>query len=427
VGVPVVVTKTCPWEEVETERCGFWVRHDAEAIASGLAALLNHPARAREMGERGRVLVQTRYSWDSIGKAMAERYRAAASIRHYAVLTPGLKGTDGVSALSRLVVRTVRPARVLVLNDGISSTWERKLRFLVVLLRLAAWGRRYTDVLCLHVHLSPAARLLAGRGGRLTVFLHGIEAWKALSRFERWALAAAEMLMANSEHTARRFRQANPRLAARRVHVCHLGVRQALEISTRDKPALAALFALIVGRMAKEERYKGHDLLIEIWPRVVSEVPGAQLVIAGDGDDRVRLEAKAASLDSSVRFFGRVSDETLAVLYQQCSFFVMPSRNEGFGLVFLEAMRAGKACIGAVGAAAEIIEDEVTGLLVDPDDPEQVLTAVLRLFREPETRGRMGQAGVTRLAAQFTEEHFRRRFLALLEEGAGDCDNGIGP
>jgi phosphatidylinositol alpha-1,6-mannosyltransferase len=167
--------------------------------------------------------------------------------------------------------------------------------------------------------------------------------------------------------------------------------------------------------MASEERYKGHDLLIDLWSRVSAEVPGARLVIAGDGDDRARLEAKAAPLGNIVNFLGRVPDETLVTLYRQCVFFVMPSRDEGFGLVFLEAMRAGKACIGAVGAAAEIIEDGVTGLVVDPGDPEEVFKAVVRLFREPDTRECMGQAGASRVAAQFTEAHFRRRFLGLLE------------
>jgi phosphatidylinositol alpha-1,6-mannosyltransferase len=414
-GVPVVVTQTCPWGEVETERCGFWVPQNAEAIASALVELLGDPAGAREMGERGRALVRTRYSWDSIGQAMAEQYRVAVSRRRYVVLTPGLEGADGVAALSRLVVRTVRPARVLVLNDGVRRPWGRKLRFVAMAFRLAVRRNRYTDVLCLHLHLGPVARLLAARQSRLTIFLLGIEAWKPLSRLQRMALARSHLILSISEHTARRFVQANPDFTARRVHVCHPAVREEVAGATRDGPISTALFALIVARMAAEERYKGHDLLIDLWPRVSAEVPGARLVIAGDGDDRARLEAKAASLGGLVNFLGRASDETLATLYRQCTFFVMPSRDEGFGLVFLEAMRAGKACIGAVGAAAEIIEDGVTGLVVDPGDPEQVLKAVVRLFREPETRERMGQAGAARLTAQFTEAHFRRRFLGLLE------------
>ena len=119
-------------------------------------------------------------------------------------------------------------------------------------------------------------------------------------------------------------------------------------------------------------------------------------------------------LCKGVSFLGHVSDIALEALYRDCAFFVMPSRNEGFGLVFLEAMRARKACIGGVGAAAEVIEDGITGFVIDPGEPEQVLQAVLRLFREPETRERMGQAGALRMARHFTEEHFRCRFRAIL-------------
>ena len=71
----------------------------------------------------------------------------------------------------------------------------------------------------------------------------------------------------------------------------------------------------------------------------------------------------------------------------------MPSRLEGFGLVFLEAMRAGKACIGAPGAAAEIIQDGVTGLIVDPLSDDDLVGAIVRLFDEPAVRDAFGQGG----------------------------------
>jgi phosphatidyl-myo-inositol dimannoside synthase len=298
----------------------------------------------------------------------------------------------------------------------------RKPRFVGSAL-LAVLGRgRPPEVLCLHLHMSPLAWMVAGSRSRLTAFLWGIEAWRPLERMERWALSRADILIAISEHTARRFCEANPAFASRPIRICHLGVASRPEtvapLAQADERPWSGPFALIVGRMAADERYKGHDLLIDIWPRIAAEVPEARLVVAGDGDDRARLERKAAVLSWGVSFLGHVSDIALEALYRDCAFFVMPSRNEGFGLVFVEAMRAGKACIGGVGAAAEVIEDGVTGFVVDPDEPEQVLQAVLRLFREPETRERMGQAGALRMVRHFTEEHFRCRFRAILGFGA---------
>ena len=81
-------------------------------------------------------------------------------------------------------------------------------------------------MVCLHVHLAPVARMVATPPGRLTIFLLGIEAWKPLSWLQRRALAAAGHIVAISEHTARRFRESNPALAARWIHVCHPAMRE---------------------------------------------------------------------------------------------------------------------------------------------------------------------------------------------------------
>jgi glycosyltransferase involved in cell wall biosynthesis len=94
----------------------------------------------------------------------------------------------------------------------------------------------------------------------------------------------------------------------------------------------------------------------------------------------------------------------------------MPSTEEGFGLVFLEAMRAGRACVGATGSASELIEDGTSGYLVDPADPESVLKSLLRLFQDPALARRMGEAGRARWQRDFTPQAFSARFLALLGE-----------
>lgn len=74
VGVPVVVTRTCPWEEVEARGCGFWVGQDADSVAEGIQRILKDEARARRMSESARALVAERYRWPAIGREMARRY-----------------------------------------------------------------------------------------------------------------------------------------------------------------------------------------------------------------------------------------------------------------------------------------------------------------------------------------------------------------
>jgi phosphatidylinositol alpha-1,6-mannosyltransferase len=304
---------------------------------------------------------------------------------------------------------------VLSLHDAVGdaplrrSAGGSRLRFLVETAALAPRCDRGTIVVCVHVHLAPAARALAWRGAHLTHVLCGIEAWVALRPAETWALSRGR-LVAISAHTARGFRAANPAFADAAIEVCHPGLRAAAPVCD-DAPAADA--ALIVGRMSAREAYKGHDELLHIWPRVLARRPTAQLWIVGDGDDRPRLERLAASLgiEAAVTFTGRVSDAELERRYRGCRFFVMPSRQEGFGLVFLEAMRAGKACIGAPGAAQEIVRDGVTGLIVDAARADDLTEAIVKLFDDPLLCEAMGRAGEARFRAEFTDRRFAARFV----------------
>lgn len=75
--VPVVVTQTCPWPQIEREDCGRWVQHDADSIAQGILGLIADPARARAMGEKGRRFVIENYAWDSVAGGMVAAYEQA--------------------------------------------------------------------------------------------------------------------------------------------------------------------------------------------------------------------------------------------------------------------------------------------------------------------------------------------------------------
>jgi phosphatidylinositol alpha-1,6-mannosyltransferase len=349
--------------------------------------------------------------------------------REVLVLTPAMDGADGISEVSRQVVAALgeldpavavevwalaggRPAgRSLGRAEFCSAGGSRT--------RLSAWAiaraRLASDdllVVVLHVHLAPLALALGLRGARLAFFFHGIEVWHQLRARERRALNRADVLMANSHWTVARFKEANPDYRGADIRVCHLGVPPA---SVADPPATED-YALIVGRLAADERYKGHDALIDVWPQVLQSIPAAGLMIVGDGDDRPRLEARVASLGlaSAVHFAGRVSNAALEGFYRAADFFVMPSAGEGFGLAYLEAMRAGKACVAGPGAAAEIVEDGVTGLIVNPARREALAAAIIRLFQEPETRAAMGRAGAARVRAEFETRHFADRVLGEL-------------
>jgi len=341
------------------------------------------------------------------------------------LLTPNVLGKDGVSALSREMGRALpSPALILSLHDpstaagqspvGIEVRGARgsRARFLLEAVRAARQSAAEVAVACSHLHLAPIAKgvtLLAGRGTRPTIVLCGIEAWVPLRPLERWALQSSDRA-AISQHTIDRFKAANPDLRSLDVAVCHPGLAASTPARAYD-----SMMALIVARMSASERYKGHDALLEIWPDVLKRHAGAVLAVAGDGDDRPRLERKARDLgvEHAVTFAGRIGDDALAGLYARCRFFVMPSRDEGFGLVFLEAMRAGKPCIGGAGAASEIVAHGVTGLVVESGNRSELLAAVLRLYEEPETCARFGIAGRERFLSEFTDRQFQARLARV--------------
>ena len=339
------------------------------------------------------------------------------------VLTPNLRGRDGISRLARLVTGTFDEVTVLALHEpasqhtfgraAVHGAGGRSLRFVAAALWCAASADRHTLVIVTHLHLAPAALAFAARGAAVTTILCGVEAWRPLSRLQRAALDRSARLIAISRFTRDGFVKANPYFAGRAVDVCHLGVETLPEPDhgPADPPS-----ALIVGRMAGDERYKGHDPLLEIWRDVAAAVPGAILRIVGDGDDRPRLEQKAASLGlgGQVMFLGRLDEEALQREYERCTAFVMPSRDEGFGFVFVEAMRAGRACVGSRGAADEIVVDGDTGLLVEPGSRAQLLQGVVRMLRDRAAAEAMGARGRIRFLQQFTDDRFRDRFRALL-------------
>lgn len=340
----------------------------------------------------------------------------------------------GVAAVARLLWQVCQDrwrddARLVTLLDdsqrieSLSSTKAMRLRFGA---RLARAQVRGDSGLLLYSHLSLAQvqGFIPGSMRRpYAVFLHGIEAWRPLSRAQRSALEGASLLIANSNYTAKRVAAAHPWIGP--IAPCPLSlcppstsdVRSGGSTPLGRFPALGPHAVLVVARMAAAERYKGHDELLEAWPTVRSQVPDAQLVFAGGGDDVSRLSAKAERLQisDSVIFTGFVGAETLETLYRHAALFAMPSRNEGFGLVYLEAMSHALPCVGSIrDAASEIIEDGVSGALVRQSDVDGLAALISRLLADEPLRRRMGLEGRRRLENRFTYARFSDRLASLL-------------
>ncbi len=347
------------------------------------------------------------------------------------LLTPMFNGRDGISLVSRVAASvlvahglTVKvyslcrepytevPAGITLWNAENSSC-----KFVATVASAALRSVSTDDrVLAMHVHLAGTALPLTWRGAKLSIFLHGIEVWRPLRMREQLALKGAFSVLANSAWTVQRFCEINPNFRELPVDVCPLGIAP-LDEPTVGPRLHSGRFALIVGRLVGESRYKGHDDLLELWPKIIDRFPDFNLVIAGDGPYRSHLQDKALALglQNAVHFAGSVSDVELRLLYRDCDFFVMPSMGEGFGLVYLEAMRARKACIGAPGAAASVIEDGRTGIIADPRCKDDLLNALFDLISQPQRTVQMGNAGYERFLDNFTADRFGRTLLSGMQ------------
>jgi phosphatidylinositol alpha-1,6-mannosyltransferase len=176
---------------------------------------------------------------------------------------------------------------------------------------------------------------------------------------------------------------------------------------------------LTVGRWLATERYKGMDTLITALPRLLTQRPEVQLVLAGAGDDRAWLEdlAEQTGVNRHVHFLTGLSYSELAACYSACEIFALPSKGEGFGLVYLEAMAWGKPVIGgAHGGAPELIEDGVTGYLVPHGDPLQLATSIEALLADPALAKEMGARGRHRAEHEFRFNSFAKSLKKILRD-----------
>lgn len=268
-------------------------------------------------------------------------------------------------------------------------------------------------VLFWHLDLLKLAPLLPATRRRV-VYLHGVEAWRRRGRITRTYLRDCTIL-ANSAYTLERARVFNRELQSRHARIVQLGIGE--PVGARDAPA-ATPAALMIGRMDSGERYKGHHEVISAWPAIRHQIPDAQLWIVGDGDLRGELEAHAAAsgLGDAVRFFGRISEGEKGRLIRAARCIAMPSRGEGFGLVYLEAMRAGRPCLAGTDAAREVVNPPEAGLMVDPSDMGAITAAMIRLLRQGSDWERMSMAAQQRYETHFTARHFQNRLIAALRE-----------
>lgn len=320
----------------------------------------------------------------------------------------------------RLDVTTVRRDFVQIELPPALRRGKATARMAWTLTILGAIARTRADAVLLgHLNLAPFAAVSRALhpGTRIVIWAYGSEAWTRPGILTRAGLRFVDEVWSISKHTAHLFSAASG-FPGHRIVVVPLALQPELAAalagdSPPSGPSSAHPEVLTVSRLWRGDA-KGVEHLILAMRRTPSAV---RLTIVGDGDDRARLEAIAvdAGLASRVTFTGRLDDAHLIELYRRCSMFVLPSDREGFGLVFLEAMAAGKPVIGARSAAVpELVRDGESGLLVPYGDPVALAAAINGLLDDPLAAARLGERGHRRALEDFAFSRFAAQVGDLL-------------
>jgi len=353
-------------------------------------------------------------------------------LRILALMTDAFGGSGGIAQYNRHLLSSLAGCdlvdEVVVLPRGAETSPDElphglrqlgpvrgRLAYSLAALREARARRPFHVVFCGHLFMAPLATVIAKLlRARLWVQVHGIEAWQESPSLYRRSLEMATLVTSVSRYTRRRL------LAWSSVDPVHVKVLPntfdpvftpgSKPAYLRDRYAAHGKKVLMtISRLAASERYKGHDRVIRVLPRILSNHPETIYLVVGDGDDRPRLETLATNygVRERVQFAGSVLAEELPDHLRLADLVVMPSTGEGFGIVFLEAMAAGVEVIGGnQDGSLDPLADGVLGRSVDPESESELTAAICATLRGPAPR--------TDRAARFALPAFDAHLEALI-------------
>jgi phosphatidylinositol alpha-1,6-mannosyltransferase len=319
-----------------------------------------------------------------------------------ALMTDAFGGSGGIAQYNRDLIKALAgcpgPNRIVVvprLGDSDGTPLPPGVRQLKpqrgqIVYSAAALGAAaalgpFDFVYCGHLFLAPLAAFLAWLLGiPLWLQLHGWEAWEKPGPAVRRAAESAKLITAVSRHTRRRFLSLFA-VEPFRVRVLPNTVEPGFAPGPKSDALLdryrlrGKRVLLTVGRLDPDERRKGQDKIVRALPEVMKIFADVVYLVAGEGEDRTRIEALARNVgvENAVIFAGRVTPEELPQLYRLADLFVMPSTQEGFGIVFLEAAASGLHLIGGnADGSADALADGAIGTVIDPADANALVSAI---------------------------------------------------
>ena len=282
-----------------------------------------------------------------------------------------------------------------------------------------------------HINLAPIGYVLKKikKNAKIILIAHGIEVWYKMSAIKQAFLKSVDGILSVSNFTKNKLMDVhgvNPDIIS--VFPDTIDpffcfpeqFRKPKELLGRHNINESTKVFLTVCRMSSEEQYKGYDKVIEALPLVISKVPDLRYIVVGSGDEselkRVKDLAANIGVSQYIIFTGFVSNKELAQYYTLADLFILPSKGEGFGIVFLEALVCGKPVIvGNKDASKEVILNGELGLSIDPDNINDIATALLQTVKGGLDNGLSDSQFLQRRALEvFGYEQYKHRLSSYL-------------
>lgn len=312
-----------------------------------------------------------------------------------------------------------------------SGFWHHTIRNIAFSIKLIIFSflNRPSLIITTHLNFTPLARLVNQLTGiPYWTIAHGVEAWNIKSPRLNQSLCSAERILAVSDYTRQRLLEEQG-LAPEKItvfpntvdiHRFIPGIKSE-KLLKKYNISLEQPVLLSVCRLCASEAYKSYDTVLNALPKVRRHYPNVHYLIVGKGDDTERVEKMIRELDlgDCVTLTGFIPDEELCEHYQLCDLFVLPSKLEGFGIVYLEAMACGKPVIGGnQDGAIDALDSGNLGVLVDPDNIDLLSQTLIQtldkkydstlIFSPKELRKRM--------ISLFGPKSFQSRLAANLKD-----------
>jgi phosphatidylinositol alpha-1,6-mannosyltransferase len=255
-------------------------------------------------------------------------------------------------------------------------------------------GLKSNTIILNHINLIPVGILIRmlTKKPKIIIIAHGVEVWQKLANWKRHFLNHHAFIWAVSEYSGNQLSIKNG-IHSSRITTLNPGIDPFFKVPTVFRKSQSLLkryhisnnqqIVLTISRLTKFDTEKGYEKVLLVLPDLLCAFPNMIYLLCGPSEEneKARLEAiiRKNKIQKSVRLISYIPDDQLTAHFQLADLFVLPSKKEGFGLVFTEAAACGcKIISGNLDGSADALQNGRLGMMIDPDNLEQLKYAIIK-------------------------------------------------